>query len=399
MKRFFQMFFCLMVSLSFSKDYASASTLPQRNFAYTERTDLRRYDNGRYKGLFSRELRSFVTCREQKNDVSYSAIFYVMEQTKRNMVDVNQSVNVALRTNFSQDENGNLVFDDDMGYPSFRNFPAIPKGKLVSGDTWTSESIRCVDPMENGQLTLMNILVSYTFVREDTWKGRDVYVVNASWATRYSPSSNEKIGNTVFDPKLARGNGSHNATLYIDPSDCSMILCRDTVDETFVYGDGATVAYKGTINLFTDWAASVDRPSIKKTFDDLFKDEKFKKDVKISEGESGLVLSLKNLQFQPDTAELLPGESERLDLIAQILKKSPGSTFLVTGHATSTGNPKGEQKVSEDRAKTIVKELVRRGIDGDKLVCRGEGSNEPVADNSTPEGKAENRRVEITILE
>ena len=69
------------------------------------------------------------------------------------------------------------------------------------------------------------------------------------------------------------------------------------------------------------------------------------------------------------------------------------------GHTASTGNEKGEQRLSEERARNIALELSKRGIAEDKFICKGSGGRKPVASNATPEGKARNRRVEITILE
>ena len=108
---------------------------------------------------------------------------------------------------------------------------------------------------------------------------------------------------------------------------------------------------------------------------------------------------MQNLQFKADSAELLPGEKERLDQIASILREVPESQFLVEGHTASTGNETGEIKLSGERAHAIAKELSLRGIPAEKFICKGSGSHKPVSDNSTPEGKALNRRVEITILE
>ena len=121
--------------------------------------------------------------------------------------------------------------------------------------------------------------------------------------------------------------------------------------------------------------------------------------IDYKETSSGIMLTLRNLQFESDSAVLLPGENERLDMIAAALKKAPGSMFLIGGHAASTGNPAGEQKVSEDRAKAIAQALIARGINPDMIMCRGYGSTVPQSTNDTPEGRAMNRRVEITILE
>ena len=73
--------------------------------------------------------------------------------------------------------------------------------------------------------------------------------------------------------------------------------------------------------------------------------------------------------------------------------------LLVEGHSASTGNKKGELELSKERAAVIAKELSNRGIDSSRFILKGCGSDRPIADNSTKEGMAKNRRVEITILE
>lgn len=73
--------------------------------------------------------------------------------------------------------------------------------------------------------------------------------------------------------------------------------------------------------------------------------------------------------------------------------------FLVEGHTAKVGYEAGEQKLSLERAKSIAKALADRGIDSGKFIVKGAGSSKPVASNATPQGKAQNRRVEITILE
>ena len=114
---------------------------------------------------------------------------------------------------------------------------------------------------------------------------------------------------------------------------------------------------------------------------------------------AGIKLSIQNLQFKPDSAELLDSEKERLSQIAEILKTVPSAKFLVEGHTASTGNPVGEMNLSIERANAIASSLIKRGINSENCICRGFGRTKPVSDNNTVQGKAKNRRVEITILE
>jgi outer membrane protein OmpA-like peptidoglycan-associated protein len=113
----------------------------------------------------------------------------------------------------------------------------------------------------------------------------------------------------------------------------------------------------------------------------------------------GIRLTIRNILFVADSADFLPAERSRLDLIAEALKQIPDRTFLVEGHTAATGRPAGERELAIERAQRMVEELVRRGISADRFIYKGWGGTRPVGDNSTNEGRSANRRVEITILE
>jgi outer membrane protein OmpA-like peptidoglycan-associated protein len=113
----------------------------------------------------------------------------------------------------------------------------------------------------------------------------------------------------------------------------------------------------------------------------------------------GIRLTIKDIRFAPDSAEFLPAERSRLDLLAEALKQIPERTFLVEGHTAAIGRPSGEMELSIERAKRMVDELVKRGISAVRFIYKGWGGTKPVGDNSTDAGRSVNRRVEITILE
>ena len=123
-----------------------------------------------------------------------------------------------------------------------------------------------------------------------------------------------------------------------------------------------------------------------------------KNNIVAEEVPAGIRLSIRDIKFAPDSAQILSGESERLDEIAEVLKMAPNAQLLVEGHTASVGKPAGEQKLSEQRAHKIAEELKARGVKTGAFICRGFGGTKPVASNETNEGRAQNRRVEITIL-
>ncbi|MBP7262537.1 MAG: OmpA family protein [Spirochaetia bacterium] len=118
----------------------------------------------------------------------------------------------------------------------------------------------------------------------------------------------------------------------------------------------------------------------------------------VSQSDRGVVLILFDLRFVADSDQLLTGEKPRLDAIAEALKRIPDRTFLVEGHAADVGKPQGQYQLSEARAKRIVDELVARGIPASRFIYRGLGGDVPLAPNDTEQGRARNRRVEITVL-
>lgn len=410
MKKLFFVLFCVFVNLNcFSQVLIQYNQ--DRTYTLVERTDLRRYDNGRYIGLLSREVRSFINQDEHpKYKNFYQGDFYVLEKTKRNSFEVILGINEAIPSSFTISEDGNLTMIEDNGFPSFRSFPTFPKDKIKIGDKWNATAERAVDPLNKGIITRLPIYIQYQYTGDGKYHDEDIFILKAQWATRYGISYFDSQG----DKELKSAMGSHKADIYVSKKTGCALLVRDIVDETFVYQDGNKINFQGFITLFTEYPPAVDReiiiPSLNRiaknnddkndddTQKDFFKDKDVP-DISYENTNRGIRLTIQNLQFKPNSSELLPGEENRLNQIAKVLKQAKNSMFLVEGHTASTGNISGEKQLSVERAYTIAEELIKRGISAEKFIYKGSGSSKPIATNETPEGMAKNRRVEITILE
>ena len=507
MKRFafFIGFFLLFSGFVFSQTKIAYSG--DSGYTLVERTNLRRYVNGKYSGLTSREVRSFISrsfapegVRSLRSDRWYDGNFFVIEETLRNSKATMAGIHEAIPSVFKISADGKMTMFQDNGYPTFRSFPSYSTEQLKPGDSWKGEGERAVDPMNKGIFTRMPILVLYTFVGEENYRGEQVYRIKAIWQTNYG------FSNFNFDPKgdstLKKATGGHKADIIVRASTGEAILINDNVDETFAYADGSQVNLKGTITLFTEYPPAVDHDKLifalnriakadaganskavkadkkavgssgagekiasakgngtddrdslawggnsqkggnptepgaasvsgagtgfgsisskkEKSGSSGSKNVKARLDEKMSAGSgdsssssgtdknnmvyeetpAGIRLSVRDIKFKPDSDQVLPGEKSRLDEIAEVLKLAPNSQFLIEGHTASVGKPAGEQKLSEERAKNIATELAKRGIPADRFICKGHGGNKPIASNSTDSGRAQNRRVEITILE
>ena len=105
---------------------------------------------------------------------------------------------------------------------------------------------------------------------------------------------------------------------------------------------------------------------------------------------------LKGVSFKSGTANLTQSARESLIAIAAILKKSaPDQQFEIAGYTDSIGDPALNKQVSEQRAKAVRVFLIKQGIPANLLIPKGYGFENPIADNSTREGRAKNRRVEL----
>ena len=104
-----------------------------------------------------------------------------------------------------------------------------------------------------------------------------------------------------------------------------------------------------------------------------------------------------NITFKTDSAELDPSFFKVLNSVGIIVKKYNKTVVEVAGHTDSTGSAEYNQKLSERRANSVAQYLESQGLASNRVVTVGAGETRPVADNSTPEGRQSNRRVELTL--
>jgi outer membrane protein OmpA-like peptidoglycan-associated protein len=105
-----------------------------------------------------------------------------------------------------------------------------------------------------------------------------------------------------------------------------------------------------------------------------------------------------NVTFAFDSAALNPKFNSVLDKVAQTLVEYDQTVIQIAGHTDSTGSHAYNMKLSEQRAASVKTYLAGHGVPGQRMHTIGAGPDHPIADNSTEAGRAENRRVEITIV-
>jgi outer membrane protein OmpA-like peptidoglycan-associated protein len=118
----------------------------------------------------------------------------------------------------------------------------------------------------------------------------------------------------------------------------------------------------------------------------------------VKEEERGLVITLNGaVLFATGQSTLLPIAADRLQQVAEALNDNPQGKIVVEGHTDSTGPLSLNEELSRRRAEAVREFLIHHGVASERIRAAGLGPSRPVADNKSPEGRANNRRVEIVI--
>lgn len=122
----------------------------------------------------------------------------------------------------------------------------------------------------------------------------------------------------------------------------------------------------------------------------------FKVDIQFMPSKSFV---LEDCNFETGKADLEEESFPVIDELVSYLKRKEDERIELGGHTDNVGTPKNNLILSEARANTVRNYLIEKGIDPSRVTAKGYGLTKPIADNRTADGKAQNRRTEVTILE
>lgn len=127
--------------------------------------------------------------------------------------------------------------------------------------------------------------------------------------------------------------------------------------------------------------------------------EPFLKDVPLRPIKIGESIILKNIFYKTDSFALMKESKVELDKVIKFLRDYPDIKIEISGHTDNTGTAEYNQALSENRAKSVVDYLISSSVLKERIVYKGYGFSEPVASNDTDEGRAQNRRTELKIID
>lgn len=121
--------------------------------------------------------------------------------------------------------------------------------------------------------------------------------------------------------------------------------------------------------------------------------------VTVQRVEEGIAVSFDSgLLFDFDSSTLRPDARENLQKLANIMNQDEDTNLMIVGHTDSVGDEDYNVRLSLRRSQSAANYLVAQGLDRSRVTAEGRGEYEPIADNTTDEGRQENRRVEVAIF-
>ncbi len=365
--------------------------IPGERFTITERHDIRMKRNGAYQGFITREIRYLLRPDLSVTD-GYTGTAYRLEEMKNRGTSIALPVDETSVVSFRLLSTGEYLSPAGSAYPLLRSFPRFSDKPVAVGEKWQSTGTRVVDPRNDGTFTRIPFLCEYQYLGMKTENGVSAHYFTAQYATRYKAGADP-----AGDPGLKNVSGRHMVEIRYYEENGSFFM-RDSIDEQYLYADGTTLQFQGFILTWINDVIPLERESIiEQIAGELERDGI--PDVEITERPEGVMLTLQDIHFVPDKADILPDEIPRLDTLYRALSTIQGRTFLVIGHTADVGSEASQYLLSVDRARRVIDELTARGMEPIRFIYQGRGGREPLSPNDTEQGRARNRRVEIIILE
>ena len=316
---------------------------------------------------------------------------------------------------------GKTLFYSSNGPNSMGGFD-IFRSELKPDSTWTTP-INLGYPINTPGDDIYFVLSAsglhgyYASEREDSYGEKDIYLVDFSTlqvaSTPPQPSKEEELNVSsepsaapVFRPNLTLVTGTIYDNETKAPLEATIIIIDNVRSETLAVltSNAATGKYLISLPAGKNYGIAVTAPGYAFHSENFIVEESMgyrevRKDIGLNRYKSGTVIILRNIFFDFDKATLRPESKTELERVYQLLKENPRMKVRVAGHTDSFGSDEYNQRLSEARAQAVYEYLVSRGISADRLSYVGYGETRPIDTNDTEEGRQNNRRVELEIIE
>ncbi|MDR0539474.1 MAG: OmpA family protein [Spirochaetaceae bacterium] len=345
----------------------------------------------------------------------HKGLFQVM--VDKTAADGSKSLNITneYTSQFQRDALGKMQVSRIYAFPSVRNVPVFPKESIKTGDTWFENGEEVHDMQGNfGMKDLLRIPFNakYKYLGEQTWRGKKypaflvTYKIRQNLDDYFEKNPRRYItqNNTKSDVNkeivITSITGETDQTIFWDTKLGQPAASRGTFSLRFNMSDGTVHEFRSKEEAEIIYSEEMNRDVIAGEVEKKLRDSGIN-GATVKKVEGGVSISIDNIQFEGDSAFLRASEKQKLDKIAAVLERYASRDILVAGHtADAGGTQESHIKLSESRAAAVAGYLVQKKVrPAGRIMTKGYGTSAPIAGNDTPEGRAQNRRVEIILLE
>ncbi|MGH2564044.1 MAG: OmpA family protein, partial [Ginsengibacter sp.] len=297
-------------------------------------------------------------------------------------------------TPFIHADNQTLYFNSN-GHPGYSEKPDIFVSHKLPGGKWSKAEnlgypVNTIGDEGSLVVTADGKTAYYSSDRSDTKGGLDIY----SFELRedLQPLKTLWVQGKVYDAETKSGIPS---TVELADISNGQIMNKLQTDE-----DGN---YLITLPVGKDYAFNVNRKgylfySENYNVSSTAPDSTFQADIPLQPIEANAHIILKNVFFDTKRTALKPESVTELDNVVRLMNENPKIKILITGYTDNVGKPADNLALSKGRAVAVVNYLLNKGVRNERLSFKGLGETNPVADNKTEEGRALNRRTELSVV-
>ena len=333
-----------------------------------------------------------LTCYEEKeNHNGVKGVFSVF--TKENGESVFKLTDKKY-SEFIINANGSYKVGEKYLFPNLRHIPTFPEKEINVGDKWSFPAELYLDNFS----IVLGLQLNCEYELKETGKINGTNVATILY--RFEIDKDFRNAQGKYPDLPAKIAGSNDGILLWDMDKNRLINATDHYRIVFAFlVRGNLQTYEFNMNIDTSGkiynpVAQSDKEEGKNAIEKALPKNS---GITVDTNENGIVLKLGDILFDFDKANLKLSAIENLDKAVQVIKdKYPDREIVVEGHTDNIGRAEYNQKLSEKRAENVA-DYVKKGVGHDKLSFRGFGSSNPVAENSTEQGRMKNRRVELTI--
>lgn len=368
------------------------------------------------------------TVTEVKPDGSgtHNSTFMTTEDSTGSLTGAKFSWGEEYNSIFDRSKKGIYSIEDKYFMPTVRDVPAFPDKPVAPGESWTAQGHEAHDLRRQFNLQTpykVPFTATYTYLGTVNREKTDVKTMSYA-ASSASKESNNKA--TVKESNILHViNVKYNLYTETPRPDINAmysdypVMMMGYSDELIFWDNekGAIDHYSETFRIIMETSlgnilefrgiahaeiTEFSRTATDENVEDIqnIVEQLGLENVTVKKSDKGLTLSIENIQFKPESAELVDSEKEKLDQIAKIIEAYPNNDILITGHTAVAAGGVDPQILSEQRAQSVADYLIQLGVkDQYHIFTQGFGDKKPIVPNNTQANRAKNRRVEITIID